>query len=49
MYIEGVVDGALKDANFSVNDLDAIAVTNRPGKAFIGERKSKLDLHKFAV
>lgn len=31
MYIESVVDDALKEANLSVDNLDAIAVTNRPG------------------
>lgn len=32
IHIESVVDDALKAANLSVADLDAIAVTNRPGK-----------------
>lgn len=32
MHIESVVDDALREANLSVADLDAIAVTNRPGK-----------------
>lgn len=31
MYIESVVDDALKEANLSMENIDAIAVTNRPG------------------
>lgn len=31
MHIEGVVDAALEQANLAVSDVDAIAVTNRPG------------------
>lgn len=31
-HIDRVVDGALKDANLSAADVDAIAVTNRPGE-----------------
>lgn len=36
MYIESVVDDALKEANLSVDNLDAIAVTNRPGNRIRG-------------
>lgn len=32
MHIESVVDDALNEANVSIADVDAIAVTNRPGK-----------------
>lgn len=30
-HIEGVVARALNDAKLSVSDVDAVAVTNRPG------------------
>lgn len=31
MHIEGVVAAALEQAKLNVSDVDAIAVTNRPG------------------
>lgn len=34
MYIESVVDDALNEANLSVDNLDAIAVTSRPGMIY---------------
>lgn len=45
MHIESVVDDALKGTNLSMTDLDAIAVTNRPGK-LTGEQIHTLETGK---
>lgn len=38
MNIESVVTEALNAANMKVADVDAIAVTNRPGESYITKR-----------
>ncbi|XP_055326041.1 tRNA N6-adenosine threonylcarbamoyltransferase, mitochondrial-like, partial [Sitodiplosis mosellana] len=51
LHIENVVTEALQGANFTVNDVDGIAVTNRPGierSLIIGMRYAKHLARKYS-